>query len=112
MDNWIDAFMDLWGKRGAPRRCETPCFLLVLACLLAMCFGCHKSAAPSSTTSAPPAPAMDTIVRVHWLGKKKLSADTNSAELMAIWKMPESAKLESQTLDKLSLAPWRLLRGQ
>jgi len=55
---------------------------------------------------------MDTILRVHWLGKKKISADTNSEGLMAVWKMPESVSLEAQTLDKLSLAPWRLLRGQ
>ena len=55
---------------------------------------------------------MDTIVRVHWLGKKKLSADTNSAGLLAIWKMPETVKFEAETLDKLSLAPWRWLRGE
>jgi hypothetical protein len=55
---------------------------------------------------------MDTIVRVHWLGKRKIAADTNSAELMNVWKMPESVKLEAQTLDKLSQAPWRLLRGE
>ena len=30
---------------------------------------------------------------------------------MDIWKLPESAKLETQALDKLSLAPWRLLKG-
>ncbi len=31
---------------------------------------------------------------------------------MRIWNEPESAKLEAQTLEKLSLAPWRLLRGE
>lgn len=55
---------------------------------------------------------MDTILRVHWLGKKKIAADTNSAGLMTIWKMPESVKFEAETLDKLSLAPWRWLRGE
>jgi hypothetical protein len=30
---------------------------------------------------------------------------------MAIWNLPESARLEAQTLDKLSTAPWRLLTG-
>lgn len=52
------------------------------------------------------------IARIHWLGKTKVSGDTNSSELMTIWNMPESAKLEAQTIDKLSLAPWRFLRGQ
>lgn len=30
---------------------------------------------------------------------------------MAIWRMPESTKLETQTLEKLATAPWRLLRN-
>ena len=30
---------------------------------------------------------------------------------MEIWKLPASEKLGAQTLDKLSLAPWRLLKG-
>ena len=31
---------------------------------------------------------------------------------MKVWNLPESAKLQAQTLDKLSLAPWRFLRGE
>lgn len=58
------------------------------------------------------APSNDAIVQIHWLGKKSVSGDTNSVELMKIWNMPESAKLEAQTIDKLSRAPWRFLRGQ
>ncbi|MGA9777570.1 MAG: hypothetical protein ACLPRE_15665 [Limisphaerales bacterium] len=60
--------------------------------------------ASAASISFPP-----TIARVHWLGMKQLSGATNAASLMTIWNLPESGKLEKQTLDKLSLAPWRLL---
>jgi hypothetical protein len=50
-------------------------------------------------------PVGDTLARIHWLGKKRIAADTNSASLMTVWKLPESVRLEQQTLDKLALAP-------
>src|SRR5215204_2952007 len=75
--------------------------------------GCKKSSEPS----APPAdasksnklasPVSEKVGRVHWLGKKRLSGETNAAYLMSIWNLPESARLEAQTLTKLSTAPWR-----
>src|SRR5205823_667240 len=37
--------------------------------------------------------------------------ETNASAFMQIWNLPESARLEAQTLDKLSTAPWRLLKG-
>ena len=49
------------------------------------------------------------MAHVHWLGKKRISAESNATNFMAIWNLPESVKLEAQTLDKLSTAPWRLL---
>lgn len=52
---------------------------------------------------------MQTVARLHWLGLNRLSQETNTASLMAIWNLPESRKLERQTVDKLALAPWRLL---
>jgi hypothetical protein len=52
---------------------------------------------------------MRTIARIHWLGMKQLSSEANAAHLVAIWNLPESRRLERQTLDKLSLAPWPLL---
>lgn len=52
-----------------------------------------------------------TVIRVHWMGKEKLGAETKAAGFMRIWREPVSARLEAQTLDKLALAPWRLLRG-
>ncbi|MBI3848827.1 MAG: hypothetical protein HY298_00845 [Verrucomicrobia bacterium] len=53
-----------------------------------------------------------SVSHLHWLGKKWIAARTNDAPFMAIWNLPESVKLEAQTLDKLSTAPWRLLRGE
>src|SRR5947209_13166764 len=77
--------------------------------------GCKKSQPPpsppaatstnSSTTLAVP---KDTLAQIHWVGKKQVAADTNSHDLMAVWNLPESTKLEAQTLEKLSTAPWRL----
>lgn len=67
--------------------------------------GCKKSApAPATTVET-------TVARLHWLGKKQLATETNAANFMKIWDEPESAKVESQTLDKLALAPWRLGLG-
>jgi hypothetical protein len=83
-----------------------------LACLITLSSSCEKSPVASTTTMSPgaaPRPAMETILHLHWLGKKKISADTNAVEVMQIWNLPESAKLEAQTLDKLSLAPWKRL---
>lgn len=69
--------------------------------------GCSKTKPPVSSPTLPPA---DTIARVHWLGKTKLSTNSNAIGLFKVWDLPESVQLEQQTLDKLSLAPWLMLR--
>jgi hypothetical protein len=80
--------------------------------------GCGKSepqthSSPVKSTAEPAHTTVtgtnDLICSIHWLGKKQIVSDTNYAGLMAIWNMPESARLESQTLDRLATAPWRLL---
>jgi len=94
-------------------------FLLGAAIFVAFAGGCKKSQpeqksgsqsqeqAQSFTNSAPG----DVIARIHWLGKKRIAADPNAAGFMGIWNMPETQKLETQTLDKLALAPWDLPRS-
>ncbi|HRT07818.1 MAG TPA: hypothetical protein P5233_05465, partial [Candidatus Paceibacterota bacterium] len=74
--------------------------------LLALAGGCKKS-------SAPPAgpPPVETVARIHWVGKHKLEADPAATNFISIWNLPESARLQAQTLDKLALAPWLLGRG-
>ena len=98
-------------KRMAPR----VALAALLAAVLAAGVGCRKSSseekdANKAQTGAPQAAAglMETVARVHWLGKKRIAADPKSAYFMTIWKLPESARLEAQTLDKLATAPWRL----
>ena len=76
--------------------------------------GCGKSPTPAPTSglrrsTLNPQPSTTPAFRLHWLGKKRLSAESNATNFISIWNMPESLRLESQTLDKLSTAPWRLL---
>jgi hypothetical protein len=72
--------------------------------------GCHKSSSgeaspgPETASAQPKSPASETVARLHWLGKKRLEGETNAAFFMSIWDMPESTKLEQQTLDKLAVA--------
>ena len=51
------------------------------------------------------APATETLARVHWLGLNQISADTNSARFMSVWRLPQTAALVAQTLDKFSRCP-------
>lgn len=46
----------------------------------------------------------ETSSRLHWLGRRQLAAETNAARFMDIWKLPASARLEAQLLDKLAQA--------
>jgi hypothetical protein len=91
------------------------------AVLLGLLAGCGKDS--NSAESAKPVAAQnqkasgssnlgETIARIHWLGMKQLAGETNATNFMAIWNLPESQKLEAQTLDKLATAPWRLLLHQ
>ncbi len=79
---------------------------LLAALILALGGGCKQSASESDhhssvlVTNQPPL----TIARVHWLGLKRIAADTNAARFMSLWDLPESVRLEAQTLDKLALA--------
>jgi hypothetical protein len=90
--------------------------LVVLAGLLAVASllgGCGKPSGPAGGTSTPSEiqNPKSEILKLHWLGKKQLAADTNATPVWDIWKLPESIRLETQTLDKLATAPWRLWAG-
>ena len=56
----------------------------------------QNSRIQNQTSSSP-------LLRIHWLGKKRLATETNAANFMTIWNLPESDRLEAQTLDKLAL---------
>lgn len=94
---------------------------LVLALIGALLLaGCGKSDAPSadggkagspaspSTIHSQPSTSPAPVLRLHWLGKKRLASESNATNFLALWNLPESVKLEAQTLDKLATAPWRL----
>ena len=53
--------------------------------------------------TAVAAPAADNTL--HWLGLKQISADTNAAPFLKVWRLPQTTALVSQTLDKLSRWP-------
>jgi hypothetical protein len=76
--------------------------------------GCGK---PDDSTANPASPSTihhpssinrPPVLRFHWLGKTRLATEANATNFMAIWNLPESVRLEAQTLDKLATAPWRL----
>jgi hypothetical protein len=91
--------------------------VFALVPLFTAILGCGKSSsvpapAPSMTTLTQPITDPRVALRVHWLGRKQISADRNATNLMKIWNLPEALKLQAQTLDKFSAVPWRLLLGQ
>jgi len=110
-------FRFLWHKAAHFMDIRRFGLVLLVALGAGLIVGCRKSEPDVSTTPDQPAPVQptetltETVARLHWLGKKRLAAETNAAHLMSIWNLPESGKLGQQTLDKLSLAPWRLLKG-
>ena len=85
----------------------------MVGALLALGSGCKKEsqaqpevAVAATNNSAPktePAKPASPALKLHWLGKKHLAADTNANYFVTIWNLPESARLQAQTLDKLSL---------
>src|ERR1700722_19952317 len=82
-------------------------FCLLTAFVFASGAGCQKS--ESSARSKSPTPlAPDTIVRVHWVGKRQLGYEAGAFYLMQLWKLSASAQLEKQTIDELMTAPKRL----
>jgi len=97
---------------------RSPVVLLSVVLLLVATSSCKKSTpategqAPAiqpsitnhaSSVKSQPSTNYHQLLKIHWLGKDRLDTDPNAANLMAIWNLPESARLESQTLDKLSL---------
>jgi hypothetical protein len=79
--------------------------LLPLAVLLTA--GCGKSKQPSLPLAQPP--PSKVVLAIHWIGKARLAQDTNAAYQIELWNLPESVRLEEQTLDKLARALPKLL---
>src|SRR5437773_2398219 len=95
--------------RDAPKKSAQEFFaLLSLLLMVVLSGGCKKStpadesSRPTQAQPSPLSPLPSSVSRIHWLGKKGLAAETNAAGFMKIWNMPESTRLEKQTLDKLA----------
>src|SRR5712675_1982586 len=104
-----------WYKGGVMHMRQTgQCALLILVLAALFSGGCKKEEGGGPAAQAPRSTGAETpvVARVHWLGKKRIAAETNSAYFMTLWNLPETAELEAQTLDKLATAPWRLLLHQ
>ena len=74
--------------------------------------GCAKPESNAPENFQTPEIQSNTLVQVHWIGKKRLGVTAGAYYLTRLWQFPESKRLEAQTLDKLSVAPWRILRGE
>ncbi|MCW5551147.1 MAG: hypothetical protein KIS67_03165 [Verrucomicrobiae bacterium] len=83
---------------------------LLALLLVAPNAGCQKSESAAAGSSG--SQGAETVARIHWLGKQRLARETNAAYFMGIWNLPESSRLEGQTLDKLAVAPWRFWKGE
>jgi len=81
---------------------------LVFFAAIIVLAGCRPKQSAQNAPSLSPAPRQ-TVAWAHWMGMKEISSGTDAASLMRIWNLPESQKLELQTLDKSSFAPWLLL---
>ncbi len=82
---------------------------LLAALLFTSGLGCRKSQSPPNTPPPAAASALspDTVVRVHWQGKHALGFAGGAYYFSRLWDLPESERLQHETLDKLSTAPWR-----
>ena len=77
--------------------CRAGFVLYALILLLPGSMSCHAS--------SNAVPTGENLARIHWLGLNKISADTNSARFMPVWRLPETVALVSETFDKLSRWP-------
>jgi hypothetical protein len=82
---------------------------LLVAVSLGVFTGCGPSAPPPVPPPAAPTPLTpDTVLRVHWVGKKRLGIAASAYSLMRLWDAPQTKPLERQLLAQLATAPWRL----
>src|SRR5262245_41979670 len=92
------------------------CLRHLAALCLALLFvgtGCQKSSSSQADASSglPPL-APDTVLRVHWVGKRQLILDGSAFYFNRLWDLQETRAVESRAFDNLTLFPWRLLHKE
>ncbi len=85
--------------------------LLIRTCLAVLLMGGRRANALDSVVPGASENG-EVVARIHWLGKKGISTDTNAAGLVKIWDLPETAKFQDELVEKCAAAPWRLIRGE
>lgn len=82
--------------------------LVFFASLFASAAGCGKAEA-----NQPPVvpPSADTVARIHWIGRQQLDLDAYAYYLSRFWSLPETRRLQEQTIDKLSTNLWDIFLG-
>jgi hypothetical protein len=74
-------------------------FVILMAAVMAMVtVGCWEKSVGTNTSGL--------IYRAHFVGLDAILAGTNGTTFQKIWKMPASAELREQTLQKLARAPF------
>ena len=61
------------------------------------------SDSPAAGTAQPAATGPKIVARLHWLGIRRIAAETNAGQFSEMLNLPESRRLAAQTLDKLAL---------
>ena len=86
---------------------------LLLAMLFFLGIGCEQSrAGEPANTLTPAGLSPDTVLRVHWRGRDDLGIMAGAYYFMRLWELPQSGRVEVQTLARLATVPWPLSPGQ
>jgi hypothetical protein len=87
-------------------------FALCVALLLVSgVVGCRKPEFREPAASPTPL-SPDTIASIHWAGKHQLDLNGDAYCLSRVWSLPETARLQSQTFDRLATNAWNWLLGK
>lgn len=73
--------------------------------------GCGQAAAPDDQKGELPSLSPETVLRVHWIGKKELAIDGSAFYFNRMWDLEQTRVLENMILNKVAALPWKLLRG-
>jgi hypothetical protein len=78
------------------------------AVLLILGTGCQES--PQMPSELPPL-ASNTVLRAHWIGKRQLGVEGSAFYFTRLWNLPATGKIQTHAFERLTTAPWRLLKG-